>query len=141
MFYDYADGQAVVINYQTGMYYGMSLLGSAIGLLWARKADVDGRVIDFIQENQIWLDKDPDAKEGEDTGLDKTPDRRGWKRVSDIIKQAGGLTNRAYAEGTKLLRQMTQEERDMMETVLRTAQRNSGKDSIDVRKLLTNEGL
>ena len=30
MFYDYADGQAVVINYQTGMYYGMSLLASAI---------------------------------------------------------------------------------------------------------------
>ena len=30
MFYDYADGQAVVINYQTGMYYGMSLLSSAI---------------------------------------------------------------------------------------------------------------
>ena len=60
-------------------------------LLWARKADVDGRVIDFIQENQIWLDKDPDAKEGEDTGLDKTPDRRGWKRVSDIIKKAGDL--------------------------------------------------
>ncbi len=30
MFYDYADGQAVVINYQTGMYYGMGLLGSAI---------------------------------------------------------------------------------------------------------------
>ena len=30
MFYDYADGQAVVINYQTGMYYGMGLLSSAI---------------------------------------------------------------------------------------------------------------
>lgn len=30
MFYDYADGQAVVINYQTGMYYGMGLLASAI---------------------------------------------------------------------------------------------------------------
>ena len=30
MFYDYADGQAVVINYQTGMYYGMSFLSSAI---------------------------------------------------------------------------------------------------------------
>ena len=30
MFYDYADGQAVVINYQTGLYYGMSLLASAI---------------------------------------------------------------------------------------------------------------
>ncbi len=59
------------------------------------------------------------------------------QRLSDVIKQAGGLTQRAYPEGTKLLRRMTQEEREMMETVLRTAQRNSGKDSIDVRKLLT----
>ena len=61
-------------------------------LLWARKSGVDGRVIDFIQENQIWLDKDPDAKEGEDTGLDKTPDRRAWKRVSDILGHTGELT-------------------------------------------------
>ncbi len=60
------------------------------------------------------------------------------QRLSDVIQQAGGLTKRAYPEGTKLLRLMTPEERDMMETVLRTAQRNSGKDSIDVRKLLTN---
>ena len=30
MFYDYADGQVVVINYLTGMYYGMNLLSSAI---------------------------------------------------------------------------------------------------------------
>lgn len=60
------------------------------------------------------------------------------QRLSDVIRQAGGLTKRAYPEGTKLLRLMTPEERDMMETVLRTAQRNSGKDSIDVRKLLTN---
>ena len=60
------------------------------------------------------------------------------QRLSDVIKQAGGLTNRAYVEGTKLLRLMTQEEREMMETVIRTAQRNSGKDSIDVRKLMTN---
>ncbi len=61
-------------------------------LLWARKSGVDSRVIDFIQENQIWLDKDPDAKEGEDTGLDKIPDRRGWKRVSDIIRQSDELS-------------------------------------------------
>ena len=60
------------------------------------------------------------------------------QRLSEVIKQAGGLTKRAYPEGTKLLRMMTQEERDMMETVLRTAQRNSGKDSIDIRKLVTN---
>lgn len=30
MFFDIADGQAVVINFTTGMYYGTSLLGSAI---------------------------------------------------------------------------------------------------------------
>ena len=59
------------------------------------------------------------------------------QRLSEIIKQAGGLTKQAYPEGAKLLRQMTQEEREMMETMLRTAQRNSGNDSIDVKKLLT----
>ena len=59
------------------------------------------------------------------------------QRLSEIIKQAGGLTKRAYPEGAKLLRQMTQEERELMETMLRTAQRNSGNDSIDIKKLLT----
>lgn len=60
------------------------------------------------------------------------------QRLSEVIQQAGGLTARAYPEGTKLLRVMTAEERDQMEIVLRTAQRNSGNDSIDVKKLLTN---
>ena len=60
------------------------------------------------------------------------------QRLSEVLKQAGGLTKRAYPEGTKLLRLMTPEERDQMETMLRTAQRNSGNDSIDVRKLVTN---
>lgn len=67
MFYDYADGQAVVINYQTGMYYGMSLLGSAIldrivagkdvgEIIKAVKAlpqcpsDIAERVQDFVKE-------------------------------------------------------------------------------------------
>ena len=60
------------------------------------------------------------------------------QRLSEVIKQAGGLTKRAYPEGTKLLRLMTPEERDQMEVMLRTAQRNSGNDSIDVKKLMTN---
>lgn len=55
-------------------------------ILWAQKKDVDSRVISFIRDNGIWLDKDPSLEEGEDTGLDKTPDRRAWKRVSDVIK-------------------------------------------------------
>ena len=60
------------------------------------------------------------------------------QRLSDVIKLAGGLTKRAYPEGTKLLRLMTSEEREQMETMLRTAQRNSGRDSIDVKKLMVN---
>lgn len=60
-------------------------------LLWAKKNGIDDRVIEFIQENQMWLDKDPDAKEGVDTGLDKNPDRRAWKRVSDIMKKSAGV--------------------------------------------------
>ena len=61
-------------------------------LLWAEKVGVDARVRDFIRENPMWLDKNPDAKEGADTGLDKPPDRRGWKRVSDILKTAGDIS-------------------------------------------------
>ena len=62
-------------------------------LLWADKNDLDYRVKNFIRENPIWLDRDPDLKENADTGLDKTPDRRGWKRVSDILKMQPELTN------------------------------------------------
>ena len=59
------------------------------------------------------------------------------ERLSEVIKHAGGLTRRAYPEGAKLLRRMTQEEQELMATMLRTAQRNSGRDSIDVSKLVT----
>ncbi|MBR7030516.1 MAG: SLBB domain-containing protein [Prevotella sp.] len=58
-------------------------------------------------------------------------------RLSDMIRQAGGITKHAYPEGAKLLRKMTQEEQETMMTMLRTAQRNSGNDSIDVSKLAT----
>ena len=61
-------------------------------LLWADKAGVDPRVTEFIEENPIWLDRNPDQKENEDTGLDKTPDRRAWKRVSDIILGSKAVT-------------------------------------------------
>ena len=61
-------------------------------LLWADKNGVDPRVMEFIRQNPFWLDKGPDAKEGADTGLDKIPDRRGWKRVSDILLSAGEIS-------------------------------------------------
>lgn len=61
-------------------------------LLWAEKAGVDTRVRSFIEDNPIWLDRDPDQKENDDTGLDKNPDRRAWKHVSDVIKGTDALT-------------------------------------------------
>lgn len=53
--------------------------------LWAKTAKVDHRVINFIQDQPLWLDGNPTLGDNFDTGLDKTPDRRAWKRVSDII--------------------------------------------------------
>ena len=60
------------------------------------------------------------------------------QRLSEIIKAAGGLTKEAYVEGTKLLRQMTEEERAVTETLFRAAYRNAanGNDSIDIKKLM-----
>jgi protein involved in polysaccharide export with SLBB domain len=60
------------------------------------------------------------------------------QRLSEIIKVAGGLTKEAYVEGTKLLRQMTDEERTVTEAMFRAAYRNAGNgnDSIDIKKLM-----
>lgn len=52
-------------------------------MLWAAGAGVDERVIEFISGNPSFLDGD--GTNNEDANLDKTPDRRGWKRVSDIV--------------------------------------------------------
>lgn len=54
-------------------------------LLWAQKDKLDQRVIDFISNEPTYLDGTPEVKEGDDTGLEKYPDRRAWKRVSDIL--------------------------------------------------------
>ncbi len=52
-------------------------------LLWAAQAGLDRRVIDFIAEFNQYLDGDDTDRE--DGSLDKSPDRRAWKRVSDLI--------------------------------------------------------
>lgn len=54
-------------------------------LLWAEKNKLDYRVIQFIQNEGVWLDGNEGQKTGIDTGLDKSPDRRAWKKVSDVI--------------------------------------------------------
>ena len=53
-------------------------------LIWAQKKKLDSRVIDFISENPDMLDGAEFRRE--DQGLGKTPDRRGWERVTEIIE-------------------------------------------------------
>lgn len=59
-------------------------------LLWASQEHLDQRVIDFIAADATLLDGTPEHKEGEDTGLEKYPDRRAWRRVSDVIGEELG---------------------------------------------------
>ena len=58
------------------------------------------------------------------------------QRLSELIKEAGGLTNTAYARGARLERHLTPEERARMETILRMVKSQSGSgDTLDIRKL------
>lgn len=58
------------------------------------------------------------------------------ERLSEIIKQAGGLTPTAYAKGARLERTITPEERLRMQTVLKMAKAQSGeKDSVNIDQL------
>ena len=54
-------------------------------LNWAAGQGLDERVINFIQDNPTWLDGDRDDKKNGYQGLDKSADRRAWKKVSDIL--------------------------------------------------------
>lgn len=54
-------------------------------LLWAEKQKLDSRVTDFIASNPEWLDGTAADRPQIDSGLEKFPDRRAWKKVSDIV--------------------------------------------------------
>lgn len=53
-------------------------------------------------------------------------------RLSDIVKQCGGVTAQAYLKGARLQRQMTEEDKAMQRALLKIAATG---DSIDVKKL------
>lgn len=54
-------------------------------LLWASQHAIDDRIIQFIQNEPAWLDGNEGQKKGIDTGLEKSPDRRAWEKVSAVI--------------------------------------------------------
>ncbi len=65
---------------------------------------------------------------------------RKTQRLSDVIKQAGGLTPAAYSKGARLERKYTAEEQMRRETLRKVAlAQASSKDSVDAKKLDLNE--
>lgn len=62
------------------------------------------------------------------------------QRLSDLVRQAGGLTADAYVEGARLVRQMDDVERARLEMALQTARMSqSSKDSVSLEKVETSE--
>lgn len=55
------------------------------------------------------------------------------QRISELVADAGGVTDWAYVKGARLVRRINSEERTRMDAVLETMSR--GRDSIDVTKL------
>lgn len=64
-------------------------------LLWASAERLDSRVIDFIQKHPQHLDSPPLAQEEAmlAAGLVRTPDRRAWVRVAQLIAPHDPLTD------------------------------------------------
>lgn len=60
-------------------------------LLWASNAGIDKNVLNFIENNSAMLDGDGKAT-NDSSCLEKTPDRRAWERVSDIVKNASVIS-------------------------------------------------
>ena len=62
------------------------------------------------------------------------------QRLSDVIKAAGGIVEGAYARGAHLKRQLTDDERVRMETVLRLARQSAnGRDSVSLDKIAISD--
>lgn len=61
------------------------------------------------------------------------------ERVSDLVKRAGGITTDAYIRGSRLIRRMNEEEKALLEDVLRMARMNAGADSLSVEKVQESE--
>ena len=61
-------------------------------LQWAESVEVDARIIKFLSLEGQWLDGIEGQKNGIDTGLEKIPDRRAWKWLSDSIKPLPDLS-------------------------------------------------
>lgn len=61
------------------------------------------------------------------------------QRISEIIKNAGGLTKEAYAKGARLERKMTPDEKARLQAALRMAKVQMGSETVSTESLETAE--
>ena len=61
-------------------------------LIWASRKGLDKRVIRFIEESPNYLDGDSMVNTGS-SSLEKSPDRRAWERVSDIMSSTNNISS------------------------------------------------
>ncbi len=61
------------------------------------------------------------------------------ERLTDLIKEAGGVTNDAYTRGARLMRHMNEEERTRRGDALHLTKESLGKDSISTEQLDLSE--
>ncbi|MCQ2589019.1 MAG: AAA family ATPase [Treponema sp.] len=73
-------------------------------LSWACANNLDHRIISFIQDNPDYLDGDSTYRQ--EAGLNRTPDRRSWKRASDVMKKYKVLTDDKKAIFTGIVGQV-----------------------------------
>ena len=73
-------------------------------LSWACANNLDHRIISFIQDNPDYLDGDSTYRQ--EAGLNRTPDRRSWKRASDVMKKYKVLTDDKKAMFTGIVGQV-----------------------------------
>jgi hypothetical protein len=97
------EGSAVLSAVNAGEEYQVSDLDPALAsrfniyelapeidewIIWARKNDIDRRVVDFIEKSGLYLEQSsPNADP-----LDKSPDRRAWVRVAFLMRPHATIT-------------------------------------------------
>lgn len=109
----------------------------------------DGLVVDgeesfkLMPYDEVYVRKSPAYNEQQNVVVDGEVMFRGTytlskksQRLSELIEQAGGVSDMAYVRGARLIRLINDDERARMESVLKTAlQSASGSDSISLSKV------
>ena len=116
-------------NYQPGARTASNQLAQIISLNLDHGFIVEDTVFVLQPFDEVQVRKSPTYSEQQNVKITGMVNFEGEYamtnkefRLSDLIQLAGGLSELAYAKGARLVREMTQEEREQRETSLRASQ-------------------